>query len=129
MHTFATTEEKFTLLYCFIYLHSCQCDRSLWDSDDYGIERTSALRYLESECHKTDWKKAYPSILLYAPRVVAFAKRDCPVFVEKYAASDAEYLAQPQIIAILRMLNKMKAPPVEVSVPVLSKPPKTKKKK
>jgi len=132
MHTFTTTEEKFALLYCWIYVHSCQCDASMWESEEYGIQRTNALRYLEYHMEKTDWSKAYPAIVMYAPKVVEFARRDCREFVDKYAAQDEEYLRKPQTFAVLKMLDKMKktvdGPKTN---PLLEKPKKpiTKKKR
>jgi len=130
MHAFNTIEEKYTLLYCFIYLHACQLERSMWDNIEYGMERTNALRYVERTVERTDWTKAYPAIVLYAPRLVEFARRDCKEFVEKYAAQDADYLGQPQIYAILRMLEKMnRSRDVEKTTPLLAPPPKVKKPK
>ena len=127
-HTFETDEKKDQLFHAFVFLNAAQCAKRYWTDDTYGIERTNALRYLEHQAHKTDWVKAMAAINLYCPRLVEVAKVNTAYFLEHYP-NDPIYLAYPQVFAVVAMLDKMKAPPVAVSVPVLSKPPKTKKKK
>jgi len=128
-HTFTTDEEKDQLLHCFLFLNACQCSKRYWNDEVYGIERTAALRQVESEAYKTNWAVAAPAIKKDAPRVYALAEVGVPYFIEHYP-SDPIYMAMPQVFAVVKMLDKMrKNPDAEKTNPILAKPPKTKKKK
>ena len=128
-HKFETQEQKDELFHAFIFLNSCQCCKKYWDDESFGVERVNALRYLQSEAYKTDWVKAMAAIELYSPRLVEVARVNVAYFLTHYP-QDAEYLKFPQVFAVCSMLDKMrKNPDAEKSNPVLSKPPKQKKKK